>query len=275
LDKWDNSKIEDDCQPGEKYLRDYSKVRMWDDYIQNVSESSLALNREQELFERSRCPFVRTIITPPPPPPPRKPCEESFILSNNLIQSAKITWIETFGFTHVEFLPEAAKIAATGICAYAFKITDYHETSTLITEIGLSQISQTIDCTEQSIKSAICYDMGSQVNLMLNNVITHLVDSVENGWTQPSTDVCYEKTGVWPSAEKHVFDFDQENQFDTRPDLGFTWGIGWNFEPWKNGTPDNHYSANIYQGDGYHKDMTNVFDFKVKGKGMWVGGWWG
>lgn len=277
LNTWDNASIEQDCQARYEYLLDYSKVRMWDDYIAHVADSAEDLNKEQELFERSRCPFVRTIITVPPPPPPRKPCEESFNLSNSLIHSARITWIETHGFTHIEFMPEAAKIAANGVCAYSFKITE-EDPSKLVDEFGLSRISLSVDCTEQSVKSAICYDIGSQVNLMLNNIVTHLVDSIQKGWAEPSPNVCYEKTGIWSFNNKALQDFSEEVNTDNRRDLEFTGAMGWNYHPWNDGPQDHHYkNIDGYNGAGYHVDISGEFprSFEFQGKGTSTSNLWG
>jgi len=160
-DTWDYDQLSTDCQPSTDYIIQYSRVRQWEDYIATIESVHVSLQEEQDRFEETRCPFVRSIIKPEIELPAKPDlCSESFDLTQQLISNADITWIETLGTTVIRFNDQAAKVAANAVCSHSYSIV-HTDPSKLISTLGLSSTTMAANCIETGVRSNICTTMGT------------------------------------------------------------------------------------------------------------------
>jgi hypothetical protein len=245
---WDYDSISATCQPHTDYLIQYSKVRLWDDYINNMDRGNKILNEEQGRFDKTNCPFVRVIVKKKLPEVKPGLCEESHNLTSQMVTEAEITWMEVIGQSVVVFNEQAAKVAAAATCVFSFNqvTTDPHTLKTVFAgdHPAFQNIQIQADCIETSIRSAICTQMGTEIKNRLDATISTLLNKLAEGITYAPSQ-CYDSIGLWPSSAywtelyntNELEDNDKASINEEFPNT-----IGWLYDPASTHTGSNTYS---------------------------------
>jgi len=230
---FDYDSISAACQPHTDYLIQYSKVRLWDVYIEKIEQGNKILKEEQARFDKTNCPFVRVIVKKELPEEKPGLCEESHALTQQMVSEAEITWMEIIGQSVIVFNEQAAKVSAAATCVFSFNQVNTDPTTLKTVHPAFQNIQIQADCIETSIRSAICTTMGTEIKNKLDATISFLLNKLAEGITYAPSQ-CYDAIGLWPSSAywtelyntNELKDNDKKSISEEFPNT-----IGWLFDP--------------------------------------------